>query len=185
MIFEKILTNKNLLNMTDKKTKIFNKKPLILLTALFFTAFGIAVAAFANSITSSKKTDVFEEAFSFHDKFFKEMVESEKRMNRLFFEEQESLQKAFEHEKSASKTKISNRQDDENYYYELYFSDFKKDDIVVAIKDGNLSFFANKNDEKSQSNFYYSFSAPNYDSAKAPEISRQENLILVKLAKKK
>ena len=171
--------------MTNTKTKIFNKKPLILLTALFFTAFGIAIAAFASSVTSTKKTDSFEEVFSFHDKFFQEMIESEKRMNRLFFEEQKSFQKAFANEKSASKTKISNHQDDDNYYYELYFSDFKKDDIVVAIKDGNLSFFANKNDEKSQSNFYYSFSAPNYDSAKAPEISRQENMIVVKLAKKK
>ncbi len=95
----------------------------------------------------------------------------------------------------SNKVFVSMEEDKEYTYYKLNFSGFNKDQIDIKILDNVLSFSANtlevdkeKNKEnpsevKRGSNFYYSLPiAKNLDS-KNPEISKEDNKIIVKFKK--
>lgn len=95
----------------------------------------------------------------------------------------------------SSRTQISQKEDDDFLYYQLNFKGFDKEDVITNIKDNILTFSAKKSDQevsqdngvnsqlKSNSNFHYSFSLPMYIDVKNPDISRQDNNIVVKFKK--
>jgi HSP20 family molecular chaperone IbpA len=96
------------------------------------------------------------------------------------------LEQATKSDSNGNKTSILSHQDNKNYIYELNFSGFKKEDIIVEIKDKNLGFSAKKekkdNNSQNLSGFYYSFSLPK-DAAAVPEIVKEDNKIIVKFSK--
>ena len=98
----------------------------------------------------------------------------------------EILEQATKSDSNGNKTSILSHQDNKNYIYELNFSGFKKEEIIVEIKDKNLVFSAKKekkdNNSQNLSSFYYSFSLPK-DAAAVPEIVKEDNKIIVKFSK--
>lgn len=81
---------------------------------------------------------------------------------------------------------IISKQDNDYYCYELSFSGFKKKDINIKVKDGILTLSSeSKEHDGSMSNFYYSFSLPEYDLKKEPQIIRNDGQIIVKFSKRK
>ncbi len=96
------------------------------------------------------------------------------------------LEQATKSDSNGNKTSILSHQDNKNYIYELNFSGFKKEDIIVEIKDKNLGFSAKKekkdNNSQNLSGFYYSFSLPK-DAAAVPEIVKEDNKIIVKFSR--
>lgn len=84
---------------------------------------------------------------------------------------------------------ISMREDADNYYYQLSFSGPNKEDIVVSVQNGFLTFSVEstkKNDVSVPvSSFHYSVPVPEYDGSKELEITRHDRKILVRLSKKK
>lgn len=119
---------------------------------------------------------------------FEEMAAIEQNMNQVFANHQKHMREIFaEVEKSgkASKSQVSTSEDNNNYYYELSFSGFKKEDISVQVKDHVLTLSATKNqDSEGSSSFHYSFLAPKSDVTKEPEIVRSDDKIVVRLGKK-
>lgn len=140
-----------------------------------------------------------------HDPFFEnpalifaEMNQIQKRMNDIFADQHKHMTKIFDESKKNKNVKSENssvvtRQDENNYYYELSFSGFNKEEILVSIKNGFLTFSAKKNEEtkdkksesQSSSSFSYSFSTPQYDEKIEPEITKQDGKVIVKFVKKK
>ncbi len=138
---------------------------------------------------SDGKNDDYSSLHFFNDDVIKEMELIHQRMDEFFAKQRKQMMEDFkEIEKnhlSQNKTKISSKSDDDFYYYRLDFKGFKKENIIVEIKDNVLTFFAKK-DEKSkknysQENFYYSLSLPKYDDSVSPDIERQDNNLTVKL----
>ncbi len=140
----------------------------------------------------------FDDALFFDEtNFFKEMQLAQKSINEVFENHRKKINQAFKESeskanKNSSATSVLKREDNQNYYYELSFTGFNKEDILVTIKSGFLTFSA-KNEKENKSKdqksyaaakFNYSFSLPEYDEKKEPEILRQEDKIVVKLAKK-
>ena len=181
---------------------IFSSKIFI---AVAFTLIGIAGTVLAKSKDSSQQyVEVFPSDPMFNslhgDPFFSdygvfaEMKEMQNRMNDIFANHQKQISQAFEESKknnNTTKTSASKKEDDKNYYYELNFAGFKKEDIVVSIKNNLLTFSAEKkkeSDDKNKqsyaSNFYYSFSIPKRDENVEPEISKQDDKVVVKFVKK-
>ncbi len=123
------------------------------------------------------------------------MEKMHQTMERNFAQHQERMAKIFSDLKKSdsNNTKITNSQDDQNYYYQLDFKGFKADEIQVSVKNNVISFVGEKKEDKndknksanSSQNFRYSFSTPNYDLSKEPEIIKKDQQIIVKLAKKK
>lgn len=124
---------------------------------------------------------------------FSEMVLMDKKMNEVFYNHRKHMNQMFEEvqKKSTNRSEVVQRENDDSYFYELDFSGFKKEDIVVAVK-GNLVTFSAENKRTaggerknaySTSSFYYSFLAPQYDVSKEPEITRLDGKIIVKLSK--
>jgi HSP20 family molecular chaperone IbpA len=128
---------------------------------------------------------------------FEEMTAMEERMNDIFARHHQYMKQAFKqavsNSSNAKNTNIIAKEDSENYQYELNFTGFKKEDIIVNVKNNLLTFLAKQekidknkdNNFKSASNFYYSFLIPADLANKEPEILRQENKITVKFKKKK
>ncbi len=136
----------------------------------------------------------FYHNFAFaNDGFFEEMHQMEKEMDRVFAKQEKQMQEAFAKADQGNKSKVSTKEDAENYYYQLEFSGFKKEEILVSVKNNVVNFSAeNKKSEHSKNqdlqdnmSFHYSFLATQYDSKKEPEIIREDNKVIVKLAKKK
>ena len=138
------------------------------------------------------------------DDIFKEMTQMQKNMDTMFENHHKRIVKMIDEAKknslkngakntaNAQRTSVISREDKDNYYYDLSFFGFKKEDISVAIKDNNLSFSLQKNqnndtkDQKlqSSSSFYYSFSVPEHNNKIEPEIIKQDDKIVVKFVKK-
>lgn len=125
---------------------------------------------------------------------FSEIAEMEKNMNAVFANHQKHMREIFDeaqkNSESVNKSQVSTSEDEKNYYYELTFSGFKKEEISVQVKDDILTFSGQNHVENNQnpqasSSFHYSFSAPKFDTKKEPEIIRSDNKIVVKLSKKK
>ena len=181
---------------------IFSSKIFI---AVAFTLIGICGTVLAKSKDAPQPyVEVFPNDPIFNslhgDPFFNdygvfaEMREMQNRMNDIFANHQRQMSQAFEEankNNNAARTSVSKKEDDKNYYYELNFAGFKKEDIVVSIKNDLLTFSAEKkkeSDDKNKqsyaSNFYYSFSIPKRDENVEPEISKQDDKVVVKFVKK-
>lgn len=131
------------------------------------------------------------------DDFFADIREMEAAIHQDFLNHQKRMREIFadveRHSGNNNVARVSSSEDADNYYYQIDFSGFTKEEIVVGVKDNILSFAAenkksgnDKNAEiNSSSNFHYSFSIPQYNHKKEPEIIRKDNQIIVKLAKKK
>ena len=120
---------------------------------------------------------------------FAEMAAMEKNMNEVFASHQKQMDEIFAQAKKsgpASKSQVSSRQDKDNYYYELSFSGFKKEDVAVQFKDRvlTLSAVSGKEDQGATS-FNYSFLAPQADVKKEPEVVRSDDKIVVTVKKSK
>lgn len=84
---------------------------------------------------------------------------------------------------------ISMREDLENYYYQLSFFGPNKEDIVVSVQNGLLTF-AVESTQKNEMNapvssFHYSVPVPEYEGSKELDVTRQDRKIIVRLSKKK
>jgi HSP20 family molecular chaperone IbpA len=161
---------------------------------------GIGATLIAQNITQRKNNYYLSRSvplFFHHDNFF----ESDHIFAEIALMEQ-SMDEAFKRMRmptnQSSQTYPNQsevlRQEDENYYiYQLNFSGYKPEEVVVSVKNNVVSFFAEKkqSDENkkpgktSTSSFNYSFSAPQYDTKKEPEIIKKDGSITVKLSKKK
>lgn len=162
--------------------------------AIIFAIIGIYATLFTQS-AAHEKADYFFDEIGGNNSVFKEMEEMEKRMNKVFIGHRKAIEEAFKKSEKShiqnTNAQISSHEDEENYYYELNFSGFKKEEIKVLIKDNILTFSAQQkwnNEKKNQENysssdFYYSISVPKYDVKKEPEIIRAEDKIVVKLFK--
>lgn len=127
------------------------------------------------------------------DSIFTEIENMEKSMDEMFENQRKYMKSVMSQAQSQhNKTAVSTRQDDKNYYYQLDFRGFKKEDVVVGVKDNVLTFSVdnkisnkdNNKDNEEHHSFEYSFSIPEYDHKKSPEISREDNKIVVTLTKK-
>lgn len=197
-------------NFKNSVKVIFSSKIFI---AILFTLVGISGTVLAKSKDSQKQlTENIKEDFDSnivqeHHKIFEqdpffsendiftEIAAMEKRMNEIFVNHHKNMQKIFNEanksQNSKSQTSIKKSEDDKNYYYELNFYGFKKEEVAVKIENNSLSFAA-KNQEntsdkevKSQSkaSFYYSFSLPKYNEKIEPKIVREDNKIVVSFEK--
>ena len=196
------------------KTNIKDFCKSFFLSKIFIAAISILIGAIAvllvQNITRSKtnnienvmlnqQRDIAEfnrNLFPDNSAIFAEMEAMEKRMNDIFKANHEHMKAVFDQASKGNvqmnRAAISTKEDNNFYYYELNFSGFNKQDIVVGIKDNILTFLAQSKKEnkdkkqksESSSNFHYSFLVPEYDLKKDPEIIREENKITVKLSKK-
>lgn len=127
------------------------------------------------------------------DDFFEQMEEMQKEAERNFAAHQKRMREVFDDSRATNKSKVSSREDADNYFYQLDFYGFTKEEITVSVKDNVVNFSAEnkksdneKNKEASaRASFQYSFSVPDYDTKKEPEITQKDGQIIVKLAKKK
>ncbi|MBU6339500.1 MAG: Hsp20/alpha crystallin family protein [Rickettsiales bacterium] len=176
--------------------KIVSSKIFI---AIVFTLLGVCGTVLAKSKDNQEMVesfptwpDSYDKEFGaiFNDNIFSEMHQMQRRMDKIFSDHQEYMAKTFAESKknNATRTSVAQKEDDDNYYYELNFAGFKKDDVVVSLKDDILTFSAaKKSDEKAKeqyaSNFYYSFSVPQRNEKTEPQIIKEDNKVIVKLAK--
>ena len=196
------------------KTNIKDFCKSFFLSKIFIAAISILIGAVAVLIVQNmarSKTNNIEKVmlnqqrdiaefnrnlFPDNSAIFAEMEAMEKRMNDIFKANHEHMKAVFDQANKGNvqmnRAAISTKEDNNFYYYELNFSGFNKQDIVVGIKDNILTFLAQSKKEnkdkkqksESSSNFHYSFLVPEYDLKKDPEIIREENKITVKLSKK-
>ncbi len=203
--------NKELKNTNEPKNCCFSKaqkawkefSPSKTFIALSFLSIGVGATLITQNFFKPKYHDnflshhfpiYFSDAFA-NDDIFTEMEKMHQTMERNFAQHQERMAKIFSDLKKSdsNNTKITNSQDDQNYYYQLDFKGFKADEIQVSVKNNVISFVGEKKEDKndknksanSSQNFRYSFSTPNYDLSKEPEIIKKDQQIIVKLAKKK
>jgi len=184
--------------------KMLNSRLIILSTGLIF---GIAICSSVATCKESKKESNqlkideelhYENKWVFDDSgIFKEMEEMQKKMKIIFDNHQkqlQTLQKEFDKTSNnkPSKSKITFSEVDDAYIYELIFSGFQKEEVVINIENNNLLVFANnqknsglesENKKESVNSFYYSFTLPEFDRNKQPEITKLENKIIIKLIK--
>lgn len=178
--------------------------------AILFTLLGVCGTVLAQSKDYQRREyaesfptwpDRYDKEFSalhhydpFFDDYgiFAEMRHMQHRMNEIFSNHHRYMSEALEKAKintQDTRAQVSKKEDDENYYYEMDFAGFKKEDVVVSVKNDILTFSAKKKiddkDKKSYatSDFYYSFSVPKRDKDVAPEIVKEDNKVLVTFAK--
>jgi HSP20 family molecular chaperone IbpA len=162
------------------------------LCAIIFILLGSLITIFVQNYQQRQR--IFRSYYpDFYDRnFSEEMRLMEKRIDNILKNHNQyvmtSLSTNHTNNDRASKSEVAAKQDDNYYYYELNFSGFKQEDVRVDVKDNILTFKAeNKKDSGNDyfsSNFYYSFSVPEYDVSKEPEIIRDDSKITVKFNKK-
>ena len=182
--------------------KFHPSKPFI---AVSFVLLGVGATLIAQNFSKTRQQYlVIQDNFPFFSRvafadndFFAEMREMERKMNQDLANHQKYMREIFDKAQKDSNqsnvSQVTSSEDADNYYYQLDFSGFKKEEIVVAIKDNVLSFSAeNKKSENSKdlsstssASFHYSFAVPQYNFKKELEIIRKDNQIIVKLMKKK
>ncbi len=197
---------------TEKNSSLFDNKSFIfsrLFIAIAFTIIGFAAATFTykvaaerqknnfiKEIREAKDSKGFIEAIQRNRDLFvsnldQDLAALENEAKEKFSNHRGNIKKAFGNSASDANAVISSHEDDQNYFYELKFSGFNKDEIVVKV-DKLINFSAktkkevNDKDKKSSSSssFDYSFSLPDYDKKVKPEITKEDGKITVKLAKK-
>ncbi len=143
----------------------------------------------------------FGDEFIEKDGSFKQIVAVAGGMEDALIDHQEHLKEIFgearEDGVDINRSALSRTEDADNYIYELKFSGFKKEDVVASVRNGVVTFSAEKKaGEKAgfggenqaaspSSKFHYSFPTPQYDVKKEPEIIRKDDTIVVKLSKRK
>lgn len=172
-------------------------KKLFLLIFCFFSIYSsIACAKIANKNNITKNQEEIN-LFKDEEDFYKEIYSIQKRMDALFEARRKIIEKRFSQNDSGNqasyKTKIFDLSNENYYIYSIEFSGYKKDDIIVSLKNNELAFYAkstNKNIDKnnhssfeSHANFYYSFYLHDIDSDTKPEISRLDKKISVTIKK--
>jgi len=171
-------------NFIKKIGDLFSRKIFIL---ILFIALAICGATCARNAKERAEKDPF---LSLHEEMTKEIIASQKRIDEIFAAHQKQMEKTFAklENQGSNSTKILNYSDNDFYYYELDFKGFKKEEVVVEIKDGILTFSGQKQAKKIGSesayaaqDFYYSFALPQYDKSISPDVSRLDNKIIVKL----
>lgn len=183
-----------------KKNNIFKKIVASkLLIATFFTLFGVFSVVFAQSLIEKReKAQTF-----FGGEHFKEFDRLEKEMNSVF-ESFAKIDRDIEKEivkirekslknqsKSEYSSKISASKKDDKYIYNLEFKGFLPEEIAVNVKDGAVTFQADKIVESQENgakskysrNFHYKFSLPK-DIDENPEVIRKNNNITAIFSKK-
>lgn len=185
----------------------FASKSAIAIIFAIMGVFGTVLAQGSSQDNNNYYFDDFDKMVSDHHKrmfennsflnnndILKEMELMNKKMSEVIEKQQKEIEKALkkaDKNGSAVRTSVSSKEDDDNYYYELNFSGLKKEEIAVEVKDNILNFSAQQIDESKNKNqksytssdFYYSFSVPQYDSKKNPAIVRLDNKISVTLPK--
>jgi HSP20 family molecular chaperone IbpA len=149
--------------------------------------------AYAEVKTPEKKQTIK----NFPNDVFAEMEAMEKQLSEALENQQKMMRKMFEEAKNmqfGGKTggvSLANYQDENFYTYELNFSSFKKEDILVNVTERILTISAeNENvstDKKKvemqlSNNFFYSMTIPT-DADAEPQIKREEGKIIVKFKK--
>ncbi len=124
---------------------------------------------------------------------FSQMQEIDKQIDSAFEQQRKLVSKIFQESKASlrSSSSLTSYQDEKFYRYELKFSSFKKEDIVISYEGGMLTLSA-KSDKslskdktkelRSSKSFYYSLSIPS-DVVGDPEIKREEGKIEIKFAR--
>lgn len=153
--------------------------------AILLVALGATGTLIYQHVANAKEKDVMNE-------YLKEAQEMEKSMNQIMEKHRKALNKVFKEGeiKNSNQSMVIRNDDDENFIYELTFLGFSKDEVSAEIKDNILTFEGAKKKQKDDenylsSNFYYSFSLPEYNAKKSPQISKEEDKVVVKFAKKK
>jgi HSP20 family molecular chaperone IbpA len=191
------------------------------LSAIFFLIIGIIVTNIFQTLKHNYEASIIKKHFNnfYHDfdndyigldnednDFRKELFRMQKPMDRAInYHSQFFDQNNFPNNFQQFKRKIRNsgnvklHEDDKNFYYELVFFGFSKDEISVEIKDNILTFQAIKkiiesnftNDktteevkQQNNSSFNYSFLLNNYNNEKPADITKLDDKIIVKIAKK-
>lgn len=135
-----------------------------------------------------------------HDKFFEDFERMEEQMHENLIAHQKQMRKIFKENhsnyRSSNQAYLQSFSNEKEIIFELNFSGYKPEQIDVKIENDTLIFSAKaennvqenskESNKKSyeKSDFYYSFSLPEYDKSKQPEIVKSDGKISVKLLKK-
>lgn len=189
---------------SDKKSccrSFFSSKIFIAIVFLLLGICGTTLAQNiiknrANSGLAQQEFSVFSyDPFFDNSSIFAQMENMQRKMDNAFKAHRQSMELVFKQAgkngSGINKASVFQRNEKDSYLYELDFSGFKKEDVVVNIKDNILTFKAENKKENgdknynsySSSSFYYSFSIPKYDTKKEPQITREDGKIIVKFAK--
>ena len=139
---------------------------------------------------SSRGRENLDQEFFGSENIFAETALINKKINEVFENNRQHMKEVFNEVRQDNKSAVLQKEDDDSYFYELNFLGFKKEDIVVGVKNNVVTFAVEgkggkeKNDY-SYSSFHYSFLAPEYEVKKEPEIIREEGRVVVKLSKVK
>ncbi len=184
------------------KTKFSRKSKIIaIVIASVLTLTGTTYALAKkneNKIENAEK--IWHDSFfisPLHSDIFAEMEAMEKHMNKMFEEHRKFMSEMFRNaenkgDKQQERSSLSLFQEDEFYRYELIFSSFKKEDVMINVENRVVTFAARRDEEKvskkkgelrSSKNFYYSITLPENADDK-PEIIREDTKITVKFRKK-
>jgi len=189
-----------------KKIKsLLTPKLIILVLTLSIFAAGATFAIARNAKQKEEKESAkmiwqndFHRSFSGAD-VFAEMEAMEKQMNKTFEEHRKLMAKMFhetrkqDDDQSGSKNSLALYQDNQSYRYELTFTSFKKEDVVISVNGGIMVVSAKsekseKDKKKGEShlsnNFFYSLSIPS-DAVDNPDIKREEGKITIEFTKSK
>lgn len=137
------------------------------------------------------------------DDFFAEFELMNKSMEKAMKRHRKMMQEAFEknsidenNKKNSIKASLKSFEDEKFYNFELEFSGIEPEKINVVIENGYLVFRSWKDDaivvdndnqvskSSNNSSFYHAISLPKYDEKTAPEITKTNDKISVKLVKK-
>ena len=191
-----------------KKPSIKNLKALFrsktLIVALIFT-FGLLIGAFAFKIYENYR--VYDISADFYDKSNDTLVDFmdldkefdkkadidkvEHEFNEYFKKQQKIFSRIINnrltrHDKNIHRSFVTKHENENSVSYKLELENFKSEEVEVEINEDYLVFrgLDKKKDDKrlisSEAQFLYSFSLPEYDKNINPEITRNNNSVVVK-----
>lgn len=177
-----------------KKIKDLLKIKLLLpsVIAILLISSGIAYAINKKSQQEEEaRLSEFYHPF-FSDDIFADMEAMEKQMNQAFDEHRKLMKKMFSNVEKRQKSKKSSNslqlhEDEKSYKYELKFSDFSKDDVIISVNDRILTISAQKESSSKDKSYsgaslYYSLSIPSNAQSK-PDIERKSDKIVISFKK--
>jgi HSP20 family molecular chaperone IbpA len=162
------------------------------LSALIFFILGVCITVFVQNYRERQRAFMLYYPGFYDRNFTEEIRMMEKRIDDILKNHNQYLMTSLntnqKNDSKVFKSEVFAKQDDNNYCYELNFSGFKKEDVVIDVKNNILTFkMDSKKDSNNNylsSNFYYSFLVPDYDTSKGPDIVKNDDKIIVKFAKK-
>lgn len=193
-------------------SKLFNSFLLIILGVILTLCFQGLKRNYEISIVKKHLNDFYHDFDSDYvglvdgeDDIAREIHKMQKRINQAFKSQQSIFENDFNNTFSSNfnnnSSNVKIHEDVKNFYYELVFSGFKKDEINVEIKDNILTFQAIKNSKEEKekdsnkdkkleiknqntTSFSYSFYLNNFNSSIPADITRLDDKVIVKIAKK-